>query len=172
MSAPTRVCSVPQLEALARPRGSTSLSIIDDIDEMIDGPVGGHWRELGQVPSGKRIEILDWLQATSSLPPRQGLTLEANRHSSSMTSVVRPSDESTTIAFALSPHEEARITNWDGGSRILHLAPGVTEEWHGPHDALEEPLDTLSPAIAGEEAKSQDSARGIRLQELARRTAA
>jgi hypothetical protein len=55
------------------------------IDEMIDTPAGGHWSELEQVPFDKQIEILDWLQATSTLPPQQGLTLQAIGHISSIT---------------------------------------------------------------------------------------
>lgn len=123
------------------------------IDEMIDTPAGGHWRELDQMPFDRRAEILNWLEATSSLPQRQGLTLQAIGHVSSITA----GGESERRVYdyrvlGLPPHQEARITNWDGGWRILYLAPGVTEEWNGPHDTPEEALDTLAHTIAGDEA--------------------
>ena len=56
--------------------------------------------------------------------------------------------------LGLPPYQEARITNWDGGWRILYLAPGVKEEWNGPHDTPEEALDTLARTIGGDEAES------------------
>ena len=108
-----------------------------------------------QVPFDKRVEILNWLEATSSLPPRQCLTLQANGHVSSITA----GGESERRVYdyrvlGLPPYQEARITNWDGGWRILYLAPGVTEKWNGPHDTPEEALDTLARTIAGDEAES------------------
>jgi len=124
------------------------------IDAMIDTPAGGHWRELDQVLSDKRVEILDWLEATSSLPSQQGLTLQAIGHISSLTAGGSERSVYDYRVLGLPPYQEARITNWDGGWRILYLAPGVKEEWNGPHDTPEEALDTLARTIGGDETES------------------
>ena len=125
------------------------------IDEMIDTPAGGHWQELSRVPFDKRVEILNWLEATSILPPRKGLTLQANGHITSSTVGGQVEREVYDYrVLGLPPHQEARITNWDGGWRILYLAPGVKEEWNGPHDTPQEALDTLTRPAAGVESET------------------
>jgi hypothetical protein len=121
------------------------------IDEMIVTPAGGHWNELQQEPFDRRVDVLNWLDATSSIRPQNGLTLRAIGHVSSVTA----GGESDRRVYdyrvlGLPPHQEARITNWDGGWRILYLAPGVKEEWNGPHATPEEALDTLARTIAGD----------------------
>ncbi|HEX6465092.1 MAG TPA: hypothetical protein VFZ98_11580 [Vicinamibacterales bacterium] len=125
------------------------------IREMIKGRAGGHWRELDQVPLDKRAEILNWLEATSTLPPQSALTLQAIGHISSITAAGETDRRVYDYrVLGLPPNQEARITNWDGGWRILYLAPGVTEEWNGPHETPQDALNTLARTIAGEETES------------------
>lgn len=112
-------------------------------------PAGTSWRELDALPLVDRSQILRWLEETSALTRREGLTLRAQLHFHHTFLVGSRVETERTVwqyeVLGLPPNQQAQITDFDGGWRILLAVNGKTSgTWSGPHKTPEDALDTLA----------------------------
>ncbi len=111
----------------------------------------GVYAVLDAIPPHRHAEVLDWLRRTSSLSPRQSLTLRAVGHVWSGPDMSANRRAFQYQVLGLPVGHDALIADFDGGWRIMHFVNGDERipEWDTPHLTKEDALDTLARTLDG-----------------------
>lgn len=119
-------------------------------EAILDSPAGMSYRVLEDVPVTTRVEIIRWLQQTSDLPIPHDLTLRAIAHIGSGPNLEHGRRAIQYRVLGLPPGQDALIADYDGGWRVLYIAPNVKEGWSGPHATKEDALETVAQMLTME----------------------
>lgn len=118
------------------------------VRQVLNTPAGGEWHSLDEVPTFRRLQVVDWLHRTSNLPPApHELSLRAIAHIGEGADLKQNRRAFQYEVLGLPPGQQAWIADYSGGWRILRVIDGVTGEWGKPHLTKDEALSTLAAEI-------------------------
>lgn len=120
------------------------------VDQVVKSEAGASWRDVDQVPPEKRGDILRWLEKTSNLPLREGLTLHAIGFVGDGPDLSVNRRVFQYKVLGLPAGHEAWIANATGsGWEILRAFKGKMSGtgWSRPYRTKEEALSILAETV-------------------------